>query len=189
MGKIVITGTPGSGKTTIISLLKGIKIVNLADEMLKLMSAQNLNHDKIRYVSDYNQIAALRGQILKDLSSATENMMIDTHTSVKRGTKYIPGFSTTDLDILKKDIKAILYLDAEAGDIMLRRIKDKTRDRESETVADIKEQRSVNISLASFYSSYLNTPLFIIKNKQNEVNSAKDEVERAINETFGTGSR
>ena len=181
MGKIIITGTPGCGKTTIISNLKNIRVFNMGTEMMK-HTDKKIGRDNIRALSK-DDIAELRATVFDDINNIKENMIIDTHTSVKRGNRYIAGFSKGDLSMLK-DVKAIIYLDASAVEILLRRIHDTTRKREDETADEIDEQRDVNISLATYYAQELGAALYIIQNKRNMIGEATKEVEQAIEEAL-----
>lgn len=185
MTKIVVTGTPGSGKSTILSKVTSIKIVSLADEMLKLAGEKGVTHrDKLRYMS-YTDIADERKKVIEQVfNKMKEDAIIDTHITVKKGTRYVPGFTTADLNIFK-GVGAFIYIDAHANDIMFRRLTDKTRRREDEPEEEIHEQRRLNMSLAAYYSAHLNVPLYIIKNRQNQIDNAVKDLEAAIKEILG----
>jgi adenylate kinase len=183
MAKVIITGTPGSGKSTITSKLKEYKIYNIGTEMLKHISDKSISRDELRSKVKYHEILKVRKAVFDDLEKLKGNIIIDTHTSVKTGKRYIPGFSKADLSVLK-DVKAIIYIDALAVDILLRRIGDRTRQREDETAEEIEEHRSVNMGLASYYAVYLGVPLYIIKNKQDRLDEIKKEIENVLSELF-----
>jgi adenylate kinase len=185
MAKIIVTGTPGSGKSTILNNIKIIRIISLADEMLKRSSINGVvDRDKLRYMS-YDEIASIRKDvILNTINKIDGDLIIDTHLTVKKKTRYVPGFSKFDLDSFK-ELKGIIYIDAHANDIMFRRLIDKTRSREDEPEEEIHEQRRINISMASYYAAHLNLPLYIVKNRQNQVERAVSDMEEAINEILG----
>ncbi|MCL5427952.1 MAG: AAA family ATPase [Candidatus Marsarchaeota archaeon] len=174
--KIIVTGTPGSGKTAILSLLKGINIISLGTE---LQRKSGVERDKIRSTMSYKDAKAFRKNVLREIDSIKEDIIIDTHTSIKSGDRYIAGFTKEDTASLH-DVKGIVYIDATADDILARRAADKSRRRNNETKQEIKEQRGVNISLATFYMQELGVPLYIIKNKQGKIEDAKEDVEKAI---------
>ncbi len=184
MAKIIVTGTPGSGKTTVLKALSDIRVINMGTEMLKYTADKNItNRDEIRKVLSYSDINRIRKSIFEELNKIDSDFLFETHTSVKKGSKYIPGFSDTELRMLK-EVKAIIYIDATAGEILLRRQNDSTRERENETEEDINEQRSINIALASYFSACLNVPLYMVRNRQNMVSETNNEVRKAITEAF-----
>ncbi len=183
---IITTGTPGSGKSTILSKLDNINKISLADEMLR--GAQNManitgDRDKLHGLSD-DEITAIRAEALKRIGGTSENAMIDTHASVKKGTRYVPGITTEGLGTLNK-VGAILYIDATAQEIMARRKNDKTRVREDETVGEIEEQRIVNISLIAAFAFSLNVPVYIVHNQEGKAEEAVNEVKRIVKEILG----
>lgn len=174
--KIIVTGTPGSGKTTILSMMHGIRVVSLGTELQKSI---NVERDMMRSVMPNTKIKELREKVLREIDAIKDDIIIDTHTSIKSGSRYIAGFTKQDTAHLH-NVSGIIYIDADADDILMRRATDKTRTRDKETKQEIKEQRGVNISLATFYMQELGVPLYIIKNKQSAVETAKREVESAV---------
>jgi len=182
VGKIILTCSPGSGKTTLIAKLHHVKVVNVGSEMLKHVKQQE-NRDKMRSTLSSDETKQIRKKVIHSINDIKDDIILDTHPAIKRGNRYIVGFSSTDLDLLK-DIKAIIYLDAAAVDILLRRIGDKTREREDETAEEIDEHRDVNISLATYYAAHLGVPLYIIKNRQSMLETAVKDMESAIKEAF-----
>ncbi len=179
--KIIITGTPGCGKTTLISKLKGVRVFNMGTEIMK-HAPKGVTRDGLRTLNK-NELKEMSFKVFKDLNNIKENIIIDTHTSVKSGNRYVPGFSKEELGMLKS-VTAIIYLDAPAVEILLRRISDNTRKRENETAESIDEQRDVNIALASYYAQELDAALYIIENRHNMVEQAVKEVQSAIKEAF-----
>ncbi|MGC8479683.1 MAG: AAA family ATPase [Candidatus Micrarchaeia archaeon] len=184
MAKVIITGTPGCGKSTIISKLQNeYKIFNIGTEMMKYIKDKSINRDELRSKLEYSEVLKSREKVFNELASIKTNTIIDTHTSVKVGKRYIPGFSKVDLSMLK-DVRSIIYLDALAVDILLRRVGDKTRKREDETAEEIEEHRTVNLGLASYYAVNLGVPLYIIRNRQDRLEEARTDVKNALEESF-----
>jgi adenylate kinase len=181
---IVTTGTPGSGKSTILSQIKGVKIVSLADEMLKVAQGTTgiTDRDKLRGMSD-EDIVNIRSEALERINRMKDNAIIDTHASVKKGTRYVPGLTIDGLGRLDK-VLAIIYIDATAEDILSRRDKDKSRVREAEPKGEIEEQRIVNISLVSAFAFSLSIPIYIVNNQEGKVDVAVKEVKRITQEIF-----
>ncbi len=180
--KIIVTGTPGSGKTTILSKLSRFTVVSLGTEIQNL-TKQQVERDRIRSSLSNVNIKSLRAMALREIDARKEDLIIDTHTAIKAGNRYIAGLTAKDMKELH-DVKAIIYVDATADDILLRRSMDKSRSRDLDTKQEIKEQRSINMSLATFYMQELEVPLYIIKNKQGKVESAAKEVQAAISDAM-----
>lgn len=185
MGKIIITGTPGSGKSTVLSRIKAkVRIINMGGEMMKILAEKGITErDKVRYVP-YSETVKVRAEVVKRVNRITEDSIIDTHASVKSNIRYIPGFSTSDLGELK-GIMGVIYIDAHANEIMVRRLTDTTRARENDLEDEINQQRRINTAIASYFATYLDVPLYVVMNRQNQIEKAVADVERAVNDALG----
>jgi adenylate kinase len=181
---IIFTGTPGSGKSTVLAELakNGVKVVNLGSEMLKVAQRKGVtDRDKLRYMSD-DDIIETRVEALKGIIEAKEDTIIDTHATVKQGSRYVPGLSITELTNIR--IKAVVYIDATSKEVLRRRQNDTTRKREQETEGDIDEQRSVNIAIISAFALHYNIPIYIIDNKEDRVADTVNEISKIVAELF-----
>ena len=92
---ILVAGTPGSGKTTV---LKGVgtsfnsTIVNMGSMMLEVAQ-------KLGYVTDRDQLRSLdlrkfnevRSRALDEIEEMDGNIIIDTHASIEENGRYMPG--------------------------------------------------------------------------------------------------
>ncbi len=181
----VLMGTPGAGKTTVMgNLKKGHKTVNVGTEMLDVGVAEGAaeERDKLRYLSP-EKITDLRLKAFKSINKMDGNIIVDTHATVKRGNRYVPGFSIKELQELK-GLSAFIYIDATAGEIAGRRKRDATRKREDESIEEIDQQRTVNISFISAFASFFGIPIYIIKNKEDKLDNTLKELEAAAEEIF-----
>lgn len=186
---ILVTGTAGAGKSTILGLLgeidgKRIRIINLGTEMLDIAKEKHgvEGRDQLRLLADKTTIS-IRNDIMQRIINAKEDAIIDTHASVKQGRRYRPGFSIDELKKIR--ISAIIYIDATSEEVLERSLADKTRTRAYDTIAEIDEWRSVNISIISTFAVYLNIPIYIIYNKEGRQEEAAAEVGRITKEIIG----
>jgi adenylate kinase len=185
---ILVAGTPGSGKTTV---LKGIgtsfnsTIVNMGTMMLEVAQ-------KLGYVTDRDQLRSLdlkkfnevRSKALDEIEEMDGNIIIDTHASIEENGRYMPGLPKIFLDHLGH-VKGLIYIYATTKDIIVRRASDTTRKREDDDEATVDAQRFINISVLSFASTYLNIPLYVVVNRHGELEKAVDEVKRRVKEVIG----
>ena len=187
--KILLTGTPGAGKSTILALYnkknKSVSITNLGTVMMKAAKEEHKNvksRDRLRYMSD-SDIIEVREKALSMIMSDRKNSIIDTHSSVKQGRRYVPGFSMRELG--KLEIDAIIYVDASSDDIIRRRMLDSSRKREIEGPLEIDEQRSINLAIISTIALHLNIPIYILYNREGTAKEAAQQVKEIAKEVFG----
>ena len=186
---ILVTGTAGAGKSTILSKIselygEKIKVLNLGTEMLEIAKEKfNMtDRDQLRVIDDKTTIA-IRNGIMQKIIDSKEDAIIDTHASVKQGRRYRPGFSIDELQKIR--ISAIIYIDATSNEILERSLNDHTRKRAYDTITEIDEWRSVNISIISTFAVYLNIPIYIIYNQDGGLDTAVQEVNKIIKEITG----
>jgi adenylate kinase len=186
---ILATGTAGAGKTTILTRLSElngnkIKVINMGTEMLQIAKEKyNINdRDQLRRMDD-KTVISVRNAIMQKVIESKEDAIIDTHASVKQGRRYRPGFSIDELEKIR--ISAIIYIDTTSEEVLERSVSDITRKRAYETIAEIDEWRSVNISIISTFAVYLNIPIYIIYNQEGKQNEAAEELDRITKEILG----
>ncbi len=196
MNKIVIvTGTPGAGKTSIVNgaMMNGkelsYKTVSMGTEMneIAVKNGYVKNRDEMRKLHP-KVIEKLRAQALKKINKMKGNLIIDTHATVKSGNRYVPGFSSREINILE-GLKAFIYVDSEATDIIIRRARDLNRKRDVDNIEELKQQRELNLSLITSYSIQNDVPLpiFIIENKENKLDHAIEQAEEILADIFKNG--
>ena len=186
---ILVTGTAGAGKSTVLSKIAELnagklRVINLGSEMLDVAKAKFgiTDRDKLRLIDDKTTIA-IRNEIMQRIISTKQDTIIDTHASIKKGRRYRPGFSIDELQKIR--ISAIVYIDATSEEILNRSKADSGRTRAYETVVEIDEWRGVNISIISTFAVYLNIPLYIIYNKNGEQGKTAEEVNKITREIIG----
>jgi adenylate kinase len=186
---VVVTGTPGAGKTTMVDSLKeakGYRCVNVGDLMERLGVERGYvrNRDEMRLMDNF-KTTGLRNETFSHISSFEGKVIVDTHaTVVNSKRRYIPGFPFEAL-MLMKTILGFVYVDASSEEIIARRNKDKSRARNVENAAIINDQRTINLAMLSYYSSYLNIPLYVVENKEGHLKEAVAQFKDDVMELFG----
>ena len=183
---IIVSGSPGSGKSTLMKSIKktNCKIINIGSIMEKIGIEKKYidNRDQIRYLSN-DLITELRNYAFDEISKLNGNIIVDTHSSIAANGRYIPGLPFESLKKLD-NIIGFVYIDADTKDILVRRIRDRTRIRENEDDYLINTQRLINLSILSEYTAYLNISLHIINNKQYMFEDAKNKFNKIISDLF-----
>jgi adenylate kinase len=193
-GIVILAGTPGAGKTSILNEIKNTsgkkyKIVGIGTEMLNIANKGNgkgmkvADRDMIRSL-DSDEIAKLRFRACSSINKMTGNIVLDTHASIKKGNRYVLGFFIDELKKFK-NLKALVYIDSRAHDIIFRRAKDLGRKREVESIEELDTQREINIGLISAYAAHMHIPIYIIRNEQDHLDAAVKETHKALNNIFG----
>ena len=186
MAKVIIfVGTPGAGKS---SILKGVhhrhKLVNIGTAMFEIAGKEYkvASRDDMRKLSPEIQYE-IRKRVFSALAKEKDDVILDTHASVRSGPRFVPGFTLELLSTLN-ELRTIVYIDASSKDIMSRRSKDLTRRRDIEDEVDLEEQREINISLISTASATFGIPIHIIKNNEGSLKGAIRQANEIVVEMF-----
>lgn len=173
MGIIVVTGIPGVGKTTVmqkaaegmnitfvtfgtvmIDLAKEMKLVKDRDEMRKL----TLEQQKKLQIKTAEKVAKMK------------NVILDTHCTVKTPKGYMPGLP--EWVVKKLNPTAIVLVEADPKEIYNRRAKDKTRNRDPDTVEQIAEHQQINRAAAMAYAALTGSTVKIVFNHDDALDEA-----------------
>jgi len=175
-GKVVIvTGIPGSGKTTVCRELirlaqeEGIKVevLNYGDVMVEIMakSGRELHRDELRRMSISAQKivqAEAAAKLAKAVEKAEGHVIIDTHMVIRTGSGYLPGLPKHVLDALKPDL--LVLIEAKPEEIAARRVKDADRMRDERTLKELEEELAFSRMVASACSVLTGAPVAIVEN-------------------------
>jgi adenylate kinase len=169
--KVIITGVPGVGKTTVVNeALKKIKeegveykSINFGTFMFEV--AMN---DKI--VQDRDQMRTLDRAVQKRLQQRAAqaiaqvpgNVLIDTHASVKTPKGYLAGLPDWVLREIMPD--CIVLVETDDDQILMRRLTDETRSRDKEGARSIAEHQQFNRSIAAAYAMLTGCTVKIVIN-------------------------
>jgi adenylate kinase len=146
--KIVVVALSGSGKTTIMNILRqrlpDVKIVNYGDVMLEIAKQRfGVQHrDEMRKKIPVEEYRKIQEEAAEYIASLPGDVLIDTHASIKIGGGYYPGLPDRIISKLKPDV--ILLIEYDPKDILERRKKDPGRFRDVESEEEIEMQQQAN---------------------------------------------
>ncbi len=178
--RIIVTGVPGVGKSTVmdgVSKNTGMKIVNYGDVMLEMAKTMGVkNRDEIRKLPAEKQreIQKKAGEELGKM----DNVIIDTHMSIKTPSGYLPGLPEWVLREIRPSM--LVLIEANPNDIYSRRNRDDTRLRDMESADDIRIQQDLNRSFASACAVISGATVVIVKNEEGKVDKAVEDLVRMI---------
>ncbi len=171
--RIVVGGVPGVGKTTImeeVSRRSEYPIVNYGTIMFQMAQEKRL----VKHRDDMRKLPInIQRELQKKAAEhigAMENVIVDTHLTIKTPAGYLPGLPIWILERLKPDL--IVLIEASPQEIADRRAKDETRRRDMESVKEIKEHLDANRYAAFACSVYSGANVLILENNEGMVEDA-----------------
>ena len=180
----VVMGLPGAGKTTILKRFKekhpNWKILIYGTLMIEKAKAFGVkDRDELRK-SPIELQKKIQKEVAKELSKIEEKeVILDTHATIRTNNGYWPGLPKEVLEMLK--VEGIILITAPYKEILERREKDKTRQRDKETEESLAMQDFMNKAICSTYAYEKNCSVMIIVNRNGELERAVGELERALN--------
>jgi adenylate kinase len=186
---VVVTGVPGSGKTTVVKgaleeLRKSnisYQLINYGDVMLDLMRERlGITHrDEMRKVatSVYREIQREAGRRIAE-AAREKPVIVDTHCLVKKPEGYYPGLPIWVLQELNPEI--LVIVEASPEEICGRRLKDADRRRDRELLEEIGEHQQLNRATATAYSAVSGAAVKLIKNHDGKLGEAIADLVSAL---------
>ena len=178
----VIAGIPGSGSTTVLT--KALETldyvhVNYGDVMLEIAQKDGLveDRDSLRKLSPdvQKEIQKNAAKSIREMSE-DNNIIVDTHCTIKTPAGFLPGLPKWVLDELQPDI--FILIEADSDEILMRRLNDKTRTRDMEKLSDIRLHQEMNRAISMAYAALTGATVKIIENHDNRL---EEPVEDMIN--------
>ncbi len=184
--KVVVAALPGSGKTTIMELVKKkmprVKIVNVGD-MIRKIAMKRLrirDRDELRKRLTIGQQREFQEQTAREIARMkARDMIIDTHTSVKTPNGFFPGLSEVTVHLIKPDV--IVFLEYRPRDIIERRRKDKTRRRDDDSEKVLEEHQESSKQFAFEAAEHIEAAVKIVDLRYKE-REPFDHTRRAADE-------
>lgn len=171
MALIIVTGVPGSGKSTVLKtvgkMFPSIKIIGYGEEMVKELAHQGIARDDLRKMPVEKQVAIRKTVALKIAQEKTGITILDSHASIKTEAGYTPGFPMDILSLLKP--KAFVGVECPAELIVERRIHDSSRKRDDEDVRELALHQSLGRQYLVAYSAITGASLCIVENGPGEL--------------------
>lgn len=186
MGVIVVTGTPGAGKSTVLQgalqkLGGECRVVNYGDEMLSAAARKKLvkHRDELRKLPPSVQKKIQRLAAGSIAAKAKKGkIVVDTHCLIKTSKGYLPGLPAWVLEKLMPE--EIILIEADSEEIAGRRASDATRVRDAEMVEAIEEHQQMNRAAAAAYATLTGAAVRIIKNTNGKLEEAVEAMVAAI---------
>jgi adenylate kinase len=169
--KIIITGVPGVGKTTVVNeALKKIKEEGVEYKSINFGTFMFEVAMNDKTVQDRDQMRTLDRAVQKRLQQRAAqaiaqvpgNVLIDTHASVKTPKGYFAGLPEWVLREIMPD--SIVLVEADDDQILMRRLTDETRSRDKEGARSIAEHQQFNRSIAAAYAMLTGCTVKIVIN-------------------------
>jgi adenylate kinase len=184
---IVVTGIPGSGKTTVCNELqklaqssnKSVTVINFGTVMLEVSKkhGENFHRDEMRKSPlkfQHNIQTETALEISKLIKKAEGNVIVDTHMIVRTSDGYMPGLPQNVLQLIKPDV--LVLVEADAQEIVSRRLKDVSRKRDEVLETEVENELAFSRLMACAVSVLTRAPVKIVKNKSGRQNEAAKEL-------------
>lgn len=184
---MVVTGIPGTGKSTVCNELlkltkhsgKKMSLINFGSVMVELSKKQGkiLHRDKLRkseLIFQHDLQTEAAESIAQKIAEAEGDVIIDTHMSIKTTNGYLAGLPSHILQILKPNL--FVLVEAEPSEVLSRRLKDTTRERDKTLEDEIAEEFLFSRLIAASCAVLTGAPVKIVKNPSGKQIEAADEI-------------
>ena len=169
----IVVGIPGVGKTTVITKAKDILLQSGYNTTVVVFGSVMLSEAKKMGIGDRDQIRKLSlsgQQNLQNLAadyicSVKEDLVIvDTHLFIRTSSGFFPGIPQNVIQKLKP--RNLILITATPEEILARRAKDESRNRDMVSIEEIKKELGLAISMISTVSILSGSAFEIVDNHQ-----------------------
>ncbi len=169
----IVVGIPGVGKTTVITktkdklLLSGYKATVVVFGSVMLSEAKKMgigDRDQIRKLSLSGQ-QNLQNLAADYICSVKQDLVIvDTHLFIRTSSGFLPGIPQNVIQ--KLNPRNLILITATPEEILARRAKDESRNRDMVSIEEIKKELGLSISMISTISILSGSAFEIVDNHQ-----------------------
>jgi adenylate kinase len=184
---VVVTGIPGTGKTTICNealklaeqIQKRVQVLNYGSIMVELSRKRGkpLHRDEIRrsgLIFQRNLQADAAKIISKKGGEIEGYLIVDTHMSIRTASGYLAGLPFQVLRLLNPSM--FFLVEAETHEILSRRLKGKTRKRDKVMEDEINEEILFSRLMAVVCGVLTGASVKIVRNPDGKQAEAAEEV-------------
>ncbi|MDE4907815.1 adenylate kinase [Methanogenium marinum] len=185
--KVVVTGVPGVGKTTVIDQVisglaaEGVEYqnINFGSCMFDVASNQGIvtSRDDMRKLEQAKQ-RELQRNAAQFIAKTEGNVLIDTHCTVKTPKGYLAGLPEWVLKELMPDI--VVLVETDEDQILMRRLGDESRVRDAEGYRALCEHQQFNRAMAASYAMLTGCTVKIVVNADNLLDRSVEELKEIL---------
>ena len=183
----IVVGIPGVGKTTVITKTKDILLQSGYNTTVVVFGSVMLSEAKKMGIGDRDQIRKLSlagQQNLQNLAadyicSVKEDLVIvDTHLFIRTSSGFFPGIPQNVVQKLKP--RNLILITATPEEILARRAKDESRNRDMVSIEEIKKELGLAISMISTISILSGSAFEIVDNNQGSLEDTASFIARIL---------
>ena len=185
--KIIMTGIPGVGKTTLLSKIvevikshdKSVNVLSFGTLMFEIAKENGLkDRDGLRKLPLKEQ-QSLQKIVAEKIAATNEQIVIiDTHAFINSPEGYYPGLPEHVLKIIKPT--NFVSISAKPEEIYNRRMKDDTRNRDKITLINIKKELEYQSGMISACAVITGSPVRHILNDEGKIDEAVHKIINSI---------
>lgn len=184
---IVVTGIPGIGKSSVCKEVqkllqekeRKITVINYGTVMTELLQKkkERIDRDDLRksklFLQRSVQVEAAKA-IAEKISETEEDVIIDTHMSIKTPYGYLAGLPFHVLNILNPEM--FILIEASPSEVLSRRFRDVTRKRDKALESEIEEELLFSRLMACACAVLTGAAVKIVRNSEGKKLEAAKEI-------------
>jgi adenylate kinase len=184
---IVITGIPGTGKTTVCGFVEKlakkagleVTVINYGTVMMDVLRKfdRPVERDAMRKdgVDIQRKLQRQVAEVIVEKLKACKGItIIDTHMSIKTPEGYFPGLSSNNLQLLKPEM--LVLVEAHPAEISSRRSKDASRKRDAAVEDAVSEELTFSRTIAGACAVLMSVPVKVVVNAEGKPEEAARDI-------------